>query len=264
LYMSGSEVDEHEIQQLQDEFLSLLSHELRAPLTVIGGYAQMLSRKLARKGLVEEAASADIIKAQASRMSAMVADLVESGRLVEGAGGLNLEETNLGELLESIVARVAREQYRNKDKHVISLTVEPNLPIVRADMRRLDQVVSNLISNAMRYSPDGGNIAVSVVKGSACDEMTSESERAGLSQETCSTLAVSVTDEGIGVPPEDRAYLFDRAFRGEGARIVRATGLGLGLYICKLIVEAHAGHIGFAEGPGGNGSSFWFTIPVGK
>jgi signal transduction histidine kinase len=262
--MSGIEGEEHQSQQLQEEFLSLLSHELRAPLTVIGGYAQMLSRKLTRKGLLDEAASADIIKAQASRMSAMVADLVESGRLAEGAGGLNLEETNLGELLESIVARVAREQYRNKDKHVITLEVEPDLPLVRADARRLDQVVSNLLSNAMRYSPDGGRIDVVVGRGSACREMAPQSESEELVHEGRATLVVSITDEGIGVPPEDRAHLFDRAFRGDGARVVSGHGLGLGLYICKLIVDVHAGHIGYTEGPGGKGSTFWFSIPVGS
>jgi two-component system sensor histidine kinase VicK len=262
--MPGIEEEEHQSQQLQEEFLSLLSHELRAPLTVIGGYAQMLSRKLARKGLLDEAASADIIKAQASRMSAMVADLVESGRLAEGAGGLNLEETNLGELLESIVARVAREQYRNKDKHIVSLEVEPDLPHLKADARRLDQVVSNLLSNAMRYSPDGGSIYVAVGRGSTCDGITPQPEGEVATNQRSATLKVSVTDEGIGVPPDDRAHLFDRAFRGNGARSVSATGLGLGLYICKLIVEAHEGHIGFTEGPRGRGSTFWFSIPVGS
>lgn len=260
--MPGLEEEDRRTQQMQDEFLSLLSHELRAPLTIISGYAQMLSRKLTRRGLMEEAASADIIKAQTGRMLAMVADLVESGRLEEGAGRMNFEETNLGALVESIAERVTREQYRNKDKHLIALMVEPGLPHVKADARRLDQVVSNLISNAIRYSPDGGSIYIAVGRGSAQHEMTAQPDREGSLEKSITTLEASVTDEGIGVPPEDRAHLFDRAFRGESARAVSAQGLGLGLFICKLIVEAHSGDIGLTEGPGGKGSTFWFSIPA--
>jgi two-component system phosphate regulon sensor histidine kinase PhoR len=251
---------EQRAQQVQDEFLSLISHELRAPLTVISGYAQILSRKLARKGLPEEAGSAELIKMQANRMSAMVGDMVESGRLEGGLGDITLEEINLGELVESIVARIMREQHQHRDKHIITLSVEPGLPPALADARRLDQVVTNLLSNALRYSPDGGQIQVEVKCGGAnCRHDNS------YSQETNTQAAVvSVVDEGIGIPPEEREHVFDRAFRGIGARTISAQGLGLGLYICQLIVEAHGGRIGVTEGPGGRGSHFWFTVPLAQ
>ncbi len=196
--------EEQRAQQVQEEFLSLLSHELRAPLTVISGYAQILSRKLARKGLPEEAGSAELIKMQANRMSAMVGDMVESGRLEGGLGDITLEEINLGELVESIVARITREQHQHRDKHIITLSVEPGLPPALADARRLDQVVTNLLSNALRYSPDGGQIQVEVKCGRAnCQHDSS------YSQETNTQAAVvAVVDEGIGIPPEE-----------EGARV---------------------------------------------
>ncbi len=254
--------EERNAQIIEEEFLSLLSHELRAPLTIISGYAQMLNRKLTHKGLPDEAASAELIKVQVTRMSAMVADLVESGRLEEGIGDVSREKTDLGELAQATVTRIIREQRRGSEKHPISLEVETDLPTVEADPRRLDQVLTNFISNAIRYSPAGGRIDVKVWRETPERGHSNKDKQDHDGETRQKRICVTVTDQGIGVPLVDRVHVFERAFRGTEGQKISAQGLGLGLYICKLIISRQGGEIGVADGPDGKGSTFWFALPI--
>lgn len=243
--------EERHAEQMKEEFLSLLSHELRAPLTVINGYAQMLGRRMARHNLAEEAGYAGLIKQHAHRMSGMVGDLVESGRLESGIQAIEPEPTDLGALVESVAGRVQAEQQHASSPHTITVSIEQGLPPIQADRRRMDQALTNLLLNAVKYSPEGGEVAVVVAM---CEGDGQELAGRG--------LRVEVRDRGIGVPVEDRGRIFEHAYRGERGKGVSAQGLGLGLYICKLAVEAHGGKIGVEDGSGGVGSAFWFTLPV--
>ncbi|HUP28439.1 MAG TPA: ATP-binding protein, partial [Chloroflexia bacterium] len=241
--------------RLKEEFLSLLSHELRAPLTVIMGYAQMMERKLERSGAESDAKSARMIREQAIRMSGMVGDIVDSGRLESGVQNINKEKINIEELVEHVVTRMRMEQPAMPQGRDITLRVEPGLPPVLGDMRRIDQVLTNILSNAIRYSPDGSPISIEVkLEGTARGNHGSEQSNR--------FVLVSVTDQGIGIEEDERERIFERAYRSQRGQITSAQGLGLGLYICKLEVEAHGGTIGVDDGPGGVGSTFWFTIPV--
>jgi signal transduction histidine kinase len=247
---------------MKEDFLSILSHELRGPLTVISGYAQMLARRLGRHGLTEELNYVALIKENALRMSGMVGDLVDSGRLESGGQAIKKEPGDLGALVMSVAARISTEQSHAANFHSIDVRIEPGLPPVEMDARRIDQVLTNLITNSVKYSPEGGPIVIGVertpperyfvvpVGDNSTGELAPES------------LIVSVSDQGAGVPPEERKRIFDRAYRGDRGKEISAQGLGLGLYISRLAVEAHGGHIGVEEGPGGVGSTFWFTVPL--
>lgn len=252
--------EERNTEMLKEEFLSILSHELRAPLTVISGYAQMLRRKLSKRELENEIEYADLIKEQATRMSSMVGDLVESTRLESGRQTIEKEATNLGQLVEDVVRRMRAEQRHSATKHELQLSIEAGLPKLQLDRRRIDQVLTNLISNAIRYSPDGGRIKVAVKRDGQAAHYNKGNSEAPIVYPP--SLLVLVTDQGVGIPPDERAHIFDRTFRGKRAQAISLQGLGLGLYICKTAVEAHDGKIGVTEGPKGVGTTFWFTLPL--
>src|SRR5687768_15670010 len=221
------EMNVSDVSKTGEEFLGLLSHELRAPLTVISGYAQLLGRKLGRKGLSDEVVYADLIKEQTSRMARMVTDLVELGRLESGAFELERQPVVIKELISRVLMRVNGEHQVSRASHEVICSVEPEGLKVWADSRRLDQVLTNLLANAVRYSPDGKLVSVSARLEPQAGE-----------------VRVSVTDSGVGVPSDERAHIFERCFRGVQGRKLAAQGLGLGLYVSRRIVEAHGGAMG--------------------
>ncbi|HYO49602.1 MAG TPA: ATP-binding protein [Chloroflexia bacterium] len=237
--------EERQAEQMKEEFLSLLSHELRAPLTVISGYAQMLTRRLSRQQLTQEVGYAELIREHAGRMEAMVGDLVESGRLEAGIQAISKGPVDMRALVEEVVDRMAGEQREAPGKHTLTLSIDPDLPQVNADAHRIDQVLTNLLANAIKYSPGGGEIEVEA------HTLDHKGE-----------VQVQVRDRGVGVPESDRKRIFEHAYRGENGKLVNTQGLGLGLYICKLVVEAHGGHIGVKDNPTHEGSTFWFTLPI--
>lgn len=254
--------EEREAGSMKEEFFSILSHELRGPLTVISGYAQMLSRRLGRLGLQEEINYVSLIKENALRMSGMVGDLVDSGRLESGVQAINKEPGDLGALVLRVAGRISTEQSHSPKFHTIDVRIEPDLPQVEMDSRRIDQVLTNLIANAIKYSPESGPITVAVECAPPDKHPVVAVGEHTTAELAPPSLMVSVTDQGAGVPPEDRKRIFDRAYRGERGKEISAQGLGLGLYISRLAVEAHGGHIGVEEGTGGVGSTFWFTVPL--
>ncbi|HEX8228247.1 MAG TPA: ATP-binding protein [Chloroflexia bacterium] len=254
--------EEREADVMKEEFLSILSHELRGPLTVISGYAQMLSRRLGRLGLQEEVNYVSLVKENALRMSGMVGDLVDSGRLESGVQAINKERGDLGALVMSVAGRISTEQSHAPNFHTFDVRIEPELPEVKMDARRIDQVLTNLMTNAVKYAPSGGAITVAVERTPPDKHFALPASEYTTAELAPASLMVSVTDQGAGVPPEERRRIFERAYRGDRGKEISAQGLGLGLYISRLAVEAHGGHIGVEEGPGGVGSTFWFTVPL--
>ncbi|MDP8923879.1 MAG: PAS domain S-box protein [Chloroflexota bacterium] len=218
------------LERLRHEFLAMASHELRNPVTAIRGYAQLMRRR----GSYSER-SVDAIIAQADQLRRLIDDLLLASQIEADRLDLRVAETDL-----AAEASAAAEDVR-ADRPSLRVEVPPEPLVVPADQQRLRQVLANLLTNAIKYSPDGSEVVLRVVRGDGEALMT-------------------VTDRGAGIPPEALPHLFDRFFRAEGAA-ARAQGLGLGLYITRRIVEAHGGRIG-VESELGRGSTFTVALPL--
>jgi len=233
---------EQAAQRIKDDFLSIVSHELRTPLTSIQGYSQLLEGRLRSefRGESKEMAHLRVIRSQVGRMRRLVDDLLDVSR-IDRRGGVSIEPTDfdLAEEVRGAAARIGREH----PDRPIEVAV-PERMEVHADRDRLDQVLTNLIENAVKYSPDGGPIRV-VAEG-----------RGG-------EVEVRVADVGVGIPEEHRDHVFERFYQADGdAGRRRFGGLGLGLYISRAIIDAHAGRIWAAPNlDDGAGSVFGFRIP---
>ena len=233
---------EQAAQRIKDDFLSIVSHELRTPLTSIQGYSQLLEGRLRGEhdGESKEMAHLRVIRSQVGRMRRLVDDLLDVSR-IDRRGGVSIEpiDFDLVAELRDAAGRVRREHPQRS----ITITAPATLPL-HADRDRLGQVISNLLENAVKYSPDGGPIEVMA---------------AGRGGE----IEVRVSDTGIGIPAEHRENVFERFYQADGdAGRRRFGGLGLGLYISRAIIDAHGGRIwAAANAEASSGSVFGFRIP---
>jgi len=227
----------HEIEELKDEMLSVASHDLKTPVTVIRSDAQFLRREIARDTLtmtqIDEGLGA--IVRQTERLSRLLSLLLDVSRIESGRFEIYRSFTDLCALASSTIAEVQA----TTDRHVIQLhAASPTTGYW--DERRLQQVLQNLLTNAVKYSPTSERIDVSI-----------EADK--------TWVTVSVTDQGLGLAPEEAQHVFERFFRARKTRGLE--GSGLGLHICKSIVRAHGGRIWVESGGPGLGSSFHFAIP---
>ncbi len=228
--------EQHKLEELREDYVRMTSHDLRQPLTTILGQAQLLHRLLSRQGLEREAKSAEAIVGSAERMTTMIHDMVESVRLEAGALTLRLVPTDLGRLVHKIVERFGLAEERAR----IRIEVAAELAPIPLDADRAEQAIVNLIANACKYSPPGSPVLVRVERG--------EHE-----------AIIAVVDQGQGIPAANIPFLFQRFYRARAGD--KIEGLGLGLYITRLIVEAHGGRI-WVESEEGKGSRFAFTLPL--
>jgi PAS domain S-box-containing protein len=227
------------LEQTKEDYLALISHDLRAPLTAVQAEAQLLQRQLSRDGNVDTAYvnRTMSIVSNARRMNSMIQELLESSRLESGTMTLRKRAIAILPLLRDIVDRVG------SDRVQLEAVPADVAPVASVDGERIERVLTNLITNAQKYSPPSESVVVRVgVRG---DE-----------------IIVSVVDQGEGIPPEELPRLFQRFTRGRAGPKADVAGLGLGLYIARLIVEAHGGRV-WAESEVGKGSTFSFTLPPG-
>jgi signal transduction histidine kinase len=222
--------------QVKDQFLSIVSHELRTPLTTVKGYAQMLRRKLESDPDGQRFAGS--IDAQVTRLSRLVDDLLDVTRFARGQFELTPRDMDLRPVLEDTVHRFAMIA----PNHSVRLETDGQSLEGYWDRDRLEQVLNNLIGNAIKYSPSGGDVTVRAHREDG-------------------DVVVSVRDQGVGIAPEDQEHLFERFFRTGSAQNVK--GMGLGLYVTERVVEAHGGKVGVESVPG-EGSEFFFTLPLKK
>ena len=226
-----------EIERMRAEFLGMVSHELRAPLTSIKGSAATALRASRLVGPAEVAQFFRIIDEQADRMDSLIGDLLDAGRIETGTLSVAPEPSDVAVLVDQ-----ARGTFiSGGGRHTVRIDLPPDLPRVMADRQRLVQVLNNLLANAARHSPESAPIRIAA-------------EREGLD------VAVSVADEGRGIAPDQLGQLF-RKYTTAGDR---EGGSGLGLAICKGLVEAQGGRIRAESGGVGLGARFTFTIPVAE
>jgi len=227
-----------ELDRLKGDLLSTVSHELRTPLATIKGYSTMLldyDRRLRRDEKREHLSSID---RATDRLTELVDHLLDMSRLEAGLLKLEKRPTNLSNLLQEAV----NDAQLRAPSHKIVLNPSKRLPRVNGDARRIQQVMDNIIDNAIKYSKEGTEVVVSA-------------------QRVRHELLISVADQGIGIPAEDLEMVFDRMYRIEQRLTPQVGGIGLGLAICKGLVEAHGGHI-WVESKLGKGSTFYFTLPI--
>ncbi len=224
-------------EELKSTFVSIVSHELKTPVALIKGYAETLRREDAHWDRETMQDSLDVIAEEADHLTHLIDSLLEASRIQ--AGGLKLEPTdvNLARLAEKVV-----DGFRTQTKvHTFELDFDAGFPPVWGDPERLQEVLTNLVSNAVKYSPGGGTVWV----GGRLDG-------AG--------ATIYVADEGMGIPAEEQDRIFERFYRVESGLHRSTEGTGLGLYLVKAIVEAHGGRVWVESAPE-RGSIFIFTLP---
>lgn len=226
-------------EETQNTFISVISHELKTPVSIIKGYAETLARTDANWKPETLHDGLQVISEEADRLAHQIADLLEVSRLQASGMRLELSEWSLPTLITQVVERFAAQA---GDTFTFELRVPSELPPVYADYERTRTVLENLLSNATKYSPNGGTIRVA----------------ARLSREQ---VLVSVADQGIGIAPEEQDKLFQRFYRVDNRLRRETQGAGLGLFLAKAIVEGQGGRI-WVESKPGHGARFSFTIPL--
>ncbi|MEK6573154.1 MAG: GAF domain-containing protein, partial [Chloroflexota bacterium] len=234
--------------QAKSEFVSMVSHELKNPMQSIKGYTQLMVAGTA--GAVNEGQQhfLNIVQDNVERMITIVSDLTDIARIESGRLQLNLKPMEFKDMIEEVV-RSMQGAYDSKQQTLIVET-DARLPSVMGDYVRLVQVLTNLISNAHKYSPDGGTVTL----------RAQSSKNVWDSQGAPEVLHVSVQDTGYGISPEDQDKIFTKFFRADN-NIGDAPGTGLGLNIVKQMVELGGGKVWFESEPG-KGSTFHFTVPL--
>ncbi|HTO99746.1 MAG TPA: ATP-binding protein [Anaerolineales bacterium] len=222
-------------EELKSTFISIVSHELRTPVTLIKGYASTLRRDDAKwdRSVVKD--SLTVIEEEADRLSRLIDDLLDASRLQ--AGGLSITSADVS--LPAIATRIAERFAPQSNKHTIVSDFPERFPLVVGDERRIEQVITNLVSNALKYAP-GGEIRIS---GSV----------------EPSHVTVCVSDQGPGIDARDLPHIFDRFYRSDRA-VKQTKGAGLGLFLARAIVEAHGGRI-WADSRVDTGARICFTLP---
>jgi len=225
-----------EAEELKSTFISVISHELKTPVALIKGYTGTLRRDDVSWDDEVVQDSLEVIEEEADHLTSLIENLLDASRLQAGGLSLNLADLDFA----SFSDRLAERFRTQTEKHSIVVDLQQDFPIVLADEDRLGQVLSNLLSNAIKYSPEGGEIRIS-------------------GQVRADQVIICVQDDGPGIAPGDIPHIFDRFYRAEEAS--RTTkGAGLGLYLTRAIIEAHAGRIWVDPRPG-DGARICFSLP---
>ncbi|WP_255203805.1 PAS domain-containing protein [Myxococcus sp. AM011] len=223
--------------RVRDDFLSIAAHELKTPLTPLKLHLQMMKQQSAA-GHTPKPHHVDKALAQVTRLSVLIHDLLDATRIEAGRLELRREPVELQALANEVLAETRPLGHQ----HTLEYEAPPEPLMVKGDRGRLAQVLTNLLENAFKYSPNGGVVRLTLERDGA-------------------QARISVKDAGIGIPEDQREHLFQRFFRARNAPISGFGGLGLGLYICRDIIERHGGHIS-VDTEVGQGSTFRVTLPL--
>ena len=230
-----------EAEELKQTLLSVISHELKTPVSIIKGYAGTLAREDADWDHATLADGLGVIEEEADRLDKLITNLLEASRLQAGGIKLRLSFLDLADMAKTAVDNLQA----TTDKHTFTVEFPENYPPIKGDFERLREVLTNLIGNAIKYSPDGGLIEVGGQLGQN------------------NSVQLYVRDEGIGIPPAEQEKIFDRFHRVDNRLARQAPGTGLGLFLVKAVVDAHQGRVWVESSPG-QGSTFWVELPTGS
>lgn len=262
-----------EAERVKDEFVTLAAHELRTPIAVASGYAQMLLRapggqegQEGQEGAAQEAPLAgwqeealrDINTAM-SRLTALTDDLLDVTRLQAGRLQLSKEPHDL----VALARRICHRMQTTTARHEIQFEAHAKHLIVDIDVRRIEQALHNLINNAIKYSPAGGVVKVTLRRAEAVSESATESVDGSFVEQGASrpVAEMTVEDHGLGIPEDQQGMIFQRFVRARNAQELGIDGTGLGLYLCREILAAHDGRIWF-ESREGQGTTFHVLLPL--
>jgi PAS domain S-box-containing protein len=226
-----------ELDQMKSEFVHTVSHELKTPLTAILGGTEILMEQ--RDRLDEEQRElVQIVDSGGKRLSALISDLLDVARMETGRMKLDISHFDLTEMVSGMIPGLQGINERCR----VRLEIPPDLPRVKADPAKIRQVFENLLSNALKYSPEGGTVTVRAVPSEG-------------------RLEVSISDQGIGISEKDLPFIWDKFYRVDSSTTAEIEGTGLGLAIVKHIMEAHGEQIA-SESKAGEGTTFRFRLPL--
>jgi len=233
-------IDIRKLDEMKDNFLSVVSHELRTPLTPIQGYLDLLQSGEYGELNYEQKMALDTCMESSKRLKSMIDNLVEVTRLESRKVELSTRRVNLTKL----IGQVLREFKPNVDEKNIRISYKRNIPpsVVRGDEEKLRAAIDNLVGNAIKFTPDGGRILISVKQGKR-------------------SVHFEVKDSGVGIPREHQSRIFDKFYQADTSTSREFSGMGLGLAICKEIIDLHGGRMWVKSKPG-EGSEFHFNIPL--
>lgn len=234
---------EVEVDRMKSEFVSTVSHELRTPMTSIKGYVDLLLMGAAGEVSHSQLHYLDVIKRNAERLKILVDDLLDISRIETGRTALKIQPVNVHQLVEDTMSELVRGRLEQVDKEIQVMTdLAPSLPLVSGDPEKVTRVLTNLVDNAINYTPEGGEVQISA----RADD---------------SFVRISVRDTGIGISKVEQERIFDRFYRSEDEKVQAVPGTGLGLAIVRSLVEMHGGHLDLESEPG-MGSTFTFSLPI--
>jgi PAS domain S-box-containing protein len=247
--------EEKKLEELKSEFVSIVSHELRTPLTCIKSALDLILSK--RTGDISEDQDKFLSMASrnVNRLARIINDFLDLSKMEAGKMAIKFQKLDMGAIIETAVSSFTLSA---QEKSVtLSAEIPPDLPTITGDPDRLNQVLSNLLGNALKYTPEGGKVAV---KASSINRLETPIPEI-LSLPYRDYVRIEVTDTGPGIPQDDLKRVFDKFFQVEKSLTRMVPGTGLGLPICRQLVEAHKGKI-WAESHSGAGSQFVFVLPL--
>jgi PAS domain S-box-containing protein len=229
-----------EAEEMKSTFVSVISHELKTPVSLIKGYASTLAREDANwdRAIVRE--GLQVISEESDRLNSLINNLLDASRIQ--AGGFRLERSDVS--IPRLASKVAENFQLQTESHRFVLDFAEDFPLISGDEERLRQVFNNLVGNAIKYAPEGGEIRI----GGWADG---------------NRATIYVADQGIGIPMEEQDRLFQRFYRVDSSLRRKTQGAGLGLYLCRSIVEAHGGRIWLRSEPG-KGTTVFFSLPLAE
>ena len=253
VYVFDDITREHEIDQMKSDFVALVSHELRTPLTSIIGFISLILDGKAGPLNKDQQLSLTRVHRQSKRLATMINDLLDISRIEAGRIVMNLEPVDLAEIAQQ---RLEELKPQADEKTInLDLSVQPDLPKLTGDEERLGQILTNLVGNAIKFTPSNGKVTIKIShKNYPLEDTTSDTDE-------MEGIHVEVLDTGPGIPPQERENIFDKFQQLGNVQTREQGGTGLGLSIARGFVEAHKGKIWVDAGENGKGCNFQFWIP---
>ncbi|MCF6150738.1 MAG: response regulator [Candidatus Kuenenia stuttgartiensis] len=239
--LEAAELLQAQANRAKTQFLSTMSHEFRTPLNVIIGYTDLLNEQLTGKLSEKHLKYTREISRSAELLLSLINDLLDMSKIDAGAMELEIEDVSIDELIDGMVSMMSRQFV--KKKITVKTLIEPNLPVVTADFRKCKQILMNLLSNALKFTPNNGRVEICAISGGD------------------SGVRIEVRDNGIGIAEDKIDKIFSEFYQAENVIDEQLGGTGIGLALTRRLVELHSGKIG-VESKLGQGSTFWFTLPM--